>query len=143
MSGFGSVVTYGRADAGGLLSSQPVIAFAATTQPDRARAFYAFVLGLGLIEDTPHALVFDAGGTMLHVQKVRAFAPAPFTVLGWHVADIAAAIRGLAARGIGCELAHGVLPDDDGIWTGPSGARMIWFRDPDGNLLSLMQLPPR
>jgi catechol 2,3-dioxygenase-like lactoylglutathione lyase family enzyme len=140
MSGFGAVVTYGRTNAGGLLSSQPVIAFAATTRPDRARAFYAFVLGLGLVEDTPNALVFDAGGTMLHVHKVRAFAPAPYTVLGWHVADIVAAIRGLAARGIACELAPGMRPDDDGICTGPSGARMIWFRDPDGNLLSLMQV---
>ena len=141
MSSYADVVTYGREQGGGLLSSQPPIAFAATTRPEHARAFYAFVLGLGLIEDTPQALVFDAGGTMLHVQKVRAFAPAPHTVLGWHVPDIVAAVRGLAARGVACERAHGLAPDADGIWTSPSGARTVWFRDPDGNLLSLVQLP--
>jgi predicted enzyme related to lactoylglutathione lyase len=134
--------TYGRADLGGLLSSQPVIAFAATTQPERARAFYAFVLGLAMVEETAQAMVFDAGGTMLQVQKVRAFVPVPHAVLGWQVADIALAVRGLAARGVACESRPGLPPDADGPWTSPSGTRIVWFRDPDGNVLSLMQFPP-
>lgn len=141
--GYGAAIILGREDLRGLLSAQPIIAFAATTQPARALSFYAFVLGLGLIEDAPHALVFDAGGSMLHVQKLRTFVPASHTVLGWHVNDILAARHGLESRGIKCELAPGLLADKDGVWTGPAGDRMIWFRDPDGNLLSLVQLQVR
>jgi catechol 2,3-dioxygenase-like lactoylglutathione lyase family enzyme len=140
MSSFGGVAGYGRTDLGGLLSSQPLVACVATTQPQRARAFYGFVLGLGVIEDTPQALVFDAGGTILRVQKVRAFAPLPHPVLGWQVDDIAAAAQGLAARGIACERWPGLAFDfRDAV----SGARSVWFRDPDDNILALLEAPRR
>lgn len=142
MSGRSLAPTYGRADLGGLLSSQPVIAHAATTQPQRAHAFYAFVLGLALIEETPQALAFDAGGTRLSILKLRSFTPAPHAVLGWQVADIVGAVRGLMARGIACERLGGLPPDADGLWTSPDGARFVWFRDPDGNILSLTEFPP-
>jgi catechol 2,3-dioxygenase-like lactoylglutathione lyase family enzyme len=143
MVGFGAVASYGRSDTGGLLSSQALIAFVPTTRLDRARAFYAFVLGLGLVEDTPGALVFDAGGTMLNVLQVRTFAPAPYAVVGWLVEDIVGARRGLIARGVECQPVPRMAAEPDGICTAPSGLRSIWFRDADTNLLSLMQLPPR
>ncbi len=143
MSDFGAVASYGRSDTGGLLSMQSVIAFVATTRPDRARAFYAFVLGLGLVEETAAALVFDAGGTLLHVQKVRNFTPAPFAVLGWAVEDIVATRRNLLSRGVEFMLVPGVPPDLDGVCTAPTGLRSLWFRDGDANLLSLVQLPQR
>lgn len=143
MSGFNMAPAYGRADAGGLLSSQLVIAHAATVQPERARPFYTYVLGLTLIDETPQDLLFDAGGTLLRVMKVGRLAPAPYPVLGWRVTDIGATLRGLVARGVACERMSGVAQDPDGVWATVAGHLVAWFRDPDGNLLSLTQFPPR
>jgi catechol 2,3-dioxygenase-like lactoylglutathione lyase family enzyme len=122
-----------------MLGEQPLIAMIATTQPERAKAFYADVLGLRLIEDGWFALVFTAGGTRLHIQKVKEFSPLPFTAMGWTVADIAATVAGLANKGIKFERYAGMTQDDAGVWTTPDGAKVCWFKDPDGNTLSLTQ----
>jgi len=122
-----------------VLHSSDVIAFVATTDPERARRFYEAVLGLALLHDEPFALVFDANGTTLRVQKVPALDPTPYTVLGWKVADAGAAVSALAARGVRFERYPGLTQDELGIWTTPSGARVVWFKDPDGNVLSLTQ----
>jgi catechol 2,3-dioxygenase-like lactoylglutathione lyase family enzyme len=143
MSGFAQVATYGRVDTGGLLSASPVIAVAATAQPERARAFYGYVLGLALMEETPLALVFDAGGTKLRVEKVRQVTPSPHGCFGWAVADILGIVRGLAARGIAIERLPGQMHDGDGVWFAPTGEKVAWFRDPDGNLLSATEFPQR
>jgi catechol 2,3-dioxygenase-like lactoylglutathione lyase family enzyme len=132
---------YGRPDTGGLLSSQLIIAHAATTQPERARAFYGFALGLMLMEDTPGGLLFDAGGSMLWVVKVRLIVPASYPILGWQVADIAGTLRALAARAVERVPIPGTMSDRDGVWTAQTGVKYAWFRDPDGNILSLMQSP--
>ena len=123
------------------LASCDVIAFVATTEPDRAREFYETVLGLNLIEEQPFALVFDANGTMLRVAKVQALTPARHTVLGWAVPDIAGAMIELQRKGVTFERFEGFDQDGLGIWTSPDGASVAWFRDPDGNMLSLTQLP--
>lgn len=122
-----------------MLTSHDLIAFVATVRPDDAKAFYGGVLGLRLVEDSPFALVFDAAGTMLRVQKVRELVPAPHTALGWRVADIRAKVEALAARGVAFERYPGLEQDGLGIWTSPAGGRIAWFRDPDGNVLSLTQ----
>lgn len=143
MSGFAQVAAYGRGDAGGLLSGCAVVAGAATCQPERARAFYSYVLGLALVDETPLCLLFEAGGTRLLVRKVRQVIPAPYACLGWVVADIAATVRGLMARGVACERLAGQIHDAGGIWLSPSGERVAWFRDPDGNLLTVTEYPER
>ena len=76
---------------------------------------------------------------MLRVARVERLEPQPFTVLGWRVDDVVAAVRTLLARGVAFELYSGLDQDDLRIWTSPSGARIAWFRDPDGNLLSIAQ----
>lgn len=120
-----------------MLEKAPLIAFSATTDPGAALAFYRDVLGLALIADEPHAIVFDAHGTMLRIQKANQHTPAPHTLLGWRVTDIAETIRGLVARGV-VFVRYGFMPQDAaGVWTAPGGARIAWFKDPDGNLLSL------
>lgn len=117
------------------------IAFVATARAAAALAFYRDVLGFTLQEDAPHALVFEAFGTMLRIQKVEHLEPQPFTALGWAVADIRAEVDALAARGVAFER-YGFIPqDDEGIWTTPDGAKVAWFHDPDGNTLSLTQFP--
>lgn len=124
-----------------MLGSSPIIAFAATEDAARALVFYRDVLGLELKSDEPFALVFDANGTMLRAAKVERAAPPPYTVLGWQVSDIAATVKALTGRGATFERYAGLDQDDAGIWLSPSGAKVAWFKDPDGNLLSLTEFP--
>jgi len=124
-----------------VLTDAPIVAFAATTDLARSHAFYGEMLGLGHIETTPFANVYDVAGTTLRVTLVEAVAPAPYTVLGWTVRDIATAIADLARRGVAFTRYAGLDQDAAGVWTAPGGARIAWFRDPDGNVLSLTQSP--
>jgi predicted enzyme related to lactoylglutathione lyase len=122
-----------------MLDAADLVAFAATTDLDRARVFYEQVLGLPVTEQTDLACVFDANGTMLRVTAVPEVARAGYTVLGWRVADITAAVRELSARGVRFLRFDGMDQDADGVWTSPGGGRIAWFADPDGNTLSLTQ----
>jgi len=122
------------------LGDAPVMAFVATTDPAKAKAFYADVLQLKLVTDDSFALVFDAHGTMLRVSRVREIVIAPYTVLGWQVPDATAAVRELRGRGVVFERYEGFGQDEDGVCTFPGGARVAWFKDPDGNTLSVTQL---
>ena len=124
----------------GMLDKRTIIAFSATNEPERAKQFYRDVLGLPLREESPFALVFEAGGTMLRVQKARGHKPAPHTLLGFEVPDIAADAKALHERGVRFERYPGMEQDALGIWSAPdNGAKIVWFKDPDGNLLSLTQ----
>jgi catechol 2,3-dioxygenase-like lactoylglutathione lyase family enzyme len=126
---------------GAILGASKVMAFVPVTDPARARAFYEGVLGLRLVEDeAPFALVFDANGTMLRVTPVGEHHPAPFTVLGWEVESIEGTVERLTSAGVKFLRFAGMNNGDAlGIWTSPSGARIAWFNDPDGNVLSLTQ----
>jgi catechol 2,3-dioxygenase-like lactoylglutathione lyase family enzyme len=123
-----------------MLAQAPIIAFVATARPDLARQFYTEVLGLRLTHEDQFALAFDAGGTMLRVTIVQQLQPAGYTVLGWIVHDIHAAVADLRSRGVEFERFGFMQQDADGIWTAPGGARVAWFKDPDGNTLSVTQL---
>jgi catechol 2,3-dioxygenase-like lactoylglutathione lyase family enzyme len=122
-----------------VLDTAALMAFVATANAARARDFYKQVLGLRLLSEDPFALVFEANGVTLRVQKVQQMKPAPYTALGWLVSDIRSAIAELVARRVTFERFDGLTQDDLGIWKSPSGARVAWFKDPDGNLLSLTQ----
>src|SRR5947207_12381673 len=126
-----------------MLKSSPIVAFVATTDPKRAKRFYAKTLGLRLVGEDGFALAFDAGGTMLRVTVVQTLQPAGYTVLGWIVPDIAKAVRDLVKRGVIFQRYDGMAQDDLGIWSSPSGARVAWFTDPEGNTLSLTELEPQ
>jgi catechol 2,3-dioxygenase-like lactoylglutathione lyase family enzyme len=122
-----------------MLESSDLVAFVAATDLERARAFYEQALGLRVLEHNDFALVLDANGTMLRVTAVEQVAHAGYTVLGWRVRDVAASMRALAAHGVTFLRYEGMSQDDDGIWTTPSGEKVAWFTDPDGNTLSLTQ----
>ena len=117
-----------------------LIAFVATTRPAAARTVYGDVLGLRLTQADDFALAFDAGGTMLRVATVERLEPAGYTVLGWRVADIRATVSALGARGVVFERYAFMAEASEPIWTAPGGAQVAWFKDPDGNTLSLTQL---
>ncbi|HLJ54668.1 MAG TPA: VOC family protein [Chthonomonadaceae bacterium] len=124
-----------------VLTAAKPMCFVATTLPEEARRFYAETLGLTFVADDPYGIVFTVGdGVMLRVQKVQALSPQQFTVAGWHVEDIEAAVTELSARGVAF-LSFG-FPGQDarGICTFEEGAKVAWFKDPDGNTLSLAQL---
>lgn len=122
-----------------MLNDAKLMAFGATANPMRSRHFYQSVLGLALVEDSPFALVFDANGTELRVQKVDSVSPGSYTALGWAVADIERSVQALSGKGVSFERFPGMQQDALGIWQAPGGAKVAWFRDPDGNLLSLAQ----
>lgn len=121
------------------LANSDVIAFVATTQPEAARAFYCDVLGLSFEEDSLFALVVKTANATLRIQKVQTFEPLPFTSLGWTVTDIKATVQQLSEKGVRFEHFPGMPQDDLGIWATPGGAQVCWFKDPDGNVLSLTQ----
>ena len=122
-----------------MLGSAAMVGFVPTVDPDRARYFYQDVLGLPLVADGGFALIFDANGTALRVTTVQDFTPHPFTVLGWEVDDMVGLVRDLASRGVVFERFEdtGIVQDADAIWHTPDGAAVAWFKDPDGNLLSV------
>jgi catechol 2,3-dioxygenase-like lactoylglutathione lyase family enzyme len=124
-----------------MLGNCDIIAFVTTSDGKRARKFYEGTLGLRVVEDTPFAFEVDAHGTMLRVAKAQKVTVAPYTVLGWKVPDIQKSVRELTAKGVKFERYDGMGQDKLGIWKSPSGASVAWFKDPDGNTLSLTQFP--
>jgi catechol 2,3-dioxygenase-like lactoylglutathione lyase family enzyme len=122
-----------------MLGSEKLMAFIATADAARAKTFYVEVLGLRLVSDEEWAVVFDAHGTMLRMQKAPAVKPLPYTALGWQVPDIALAVATLRDRGVSFERYDHLPQDASGVWTTRDGSKVAWFKDPDGNLLSLTQ----
>ena len=121
------------------LVSAKLVAFLPTRDAERARAFYESRLGLTFLNDDSFALIFNANGTMLRIVRAGNFTPAPFTVLGWHVADIVGTVAQLRERGIAFQNFPGLEQDENDVWTAPGGTKVAWFLDPDGNVLSISQ----
>jgi catechol 2,3-dioxygenase-like lactoylglutathione lyase family enzyme len=122
-----------------MLGSNNIVAFVPTRDAEKARAFYEGVLGLRFVKDDGFALVFDANGIMIRVAKAPEFKPLPFTILGWQVSGIENVVRELHNKGVHFEIFGFPKQDELGIWTAPTGDRVAWFKDPDGNLLSVSQ----
>ncbi|MGA2497831.1 MAG: VOC family protein [Tepidisphaeraceae bacterium] len=120
-----------------------MIAFVPTRDPQRSRRFYEQTLGLEFVSEDPFALVFRAHGVMLriaNVSTVKDFKPAPFSILGWCVSSAESTVRALGEKGIAFERYPGMHQNALGIWHSPSGAQVAWFKDPDGNLLSITEI---
>lgn len=124
------------------LNKYNIIAFVPIMDVPRAKAFYHDKLGLRLVgEELPFALVFDANGIMLRLAISENVAPLPGTVLGWQVPDINTALSDLELAGVSFERYDFLTQDTRGIWTTPTGAKVAWFKDPDGNVLSISEHP--
>jgi catechol 2,3-dioxygenase-like lactoylglutathione lyase family enzyme len=120
-----------------MIAAYPLKAFLPTIDPDRALVFFRDTIGLPLVSRDGHGMEFDAGNCRLRVTTVRELTPHPFTVLGWHVEGMENIIRDLTAKGVVFERYSFFVQDDLGIWTAPGGTKVAWFKDPDGNILSL------
>ena len=117
-----------------------LMAFVGTRDQARARAFYEGTLGLRLLNADSFARAFDVGGVMLRVTNVEKLEPSAHTVLGWQVDSAAATVAALQAAGVQFERYPFLEQDPQGIWTAPGGSQIAWFKDPDGNVLSIAQL---
>jgi catechol 2,3-dioxygenase-like lactoylglutathione lyase family enzyme len=122
-----------------MLASAELVAFVPVADLGRARSFYENILGLPCVDANRSACVFDCHGTTLRATLVENFTPAGHTVVGWAVADLPAAVEYLTDRAVVMERYDGVEQDDRGIWTTPAGDQVVWFKDFDGNTLSLTQ----
>jgi len=122
----------------GMLGTTKIMAFIPTKDYDKARAFYEGILGLRYVGNDGHAMTLDANGIMIRVSKVD-FKPFPFTILGWQVSDIERVVSALQERGVTFERFGFFEQDALGVWTAPSGDKVAWFKDPDGNTLSVSQ----
>ena len=122
-----------------MLGTAKIVAFMAVRDHHRAREFYETALGLPWVKENESAAEFDANGIMQRVATVLEFQSASFTVLGWQVRDIKASVRDLERRGVRFQRYSGLQQDAQAIWTSPANAKVAWFKDPDGNLLSLTE----
>ncbi|SRR6266849_6611248 len=122
-----------------MLSTSKIVAFAATADSNKARALYEGILGLEFISEDEFAVVYKAQGVELRIQKVRALNPQPHTQLGWSVSSIDEVVRALSGRGVAFQRYSYLTQDSHGVWMAPSGAKIAWFKDPDGNLISLTE----
>ena len=122
-----------------MLSSQKLKAFIPTANPQLAKEFYMNILGLKLVSEDEYALEFEGNGTLLRITTVDNLEPHPFTVLGWNVNGLPVLVKSLVDRGVEFEKYDHFEQDDLGIWTSPNKAKVVWFKDPDGNLLSLTE----
>ena len=120
-----------------MLAEARQVGFVGVSDLDEAERFYGGVLGLPLDDARPFALVAHTGASQVRITLVEEVRAAPYTVLGWVVADLEAEVDGLVASGVTFHRYDGMEQDERGIWTAPSGARIAWFGDPDGNTLSL------
>ena len=122
-----------------MLASSKIIGFVPTKDSAKARDFYEGKLGFRFVSDDPFALVMKAGETMIRIAKARDFTPAIYTVMGWEVQDIEKVVAWLTGRGVVFEKYPFVQDQEHGIWTTPNGDKVAWFKDPDGNVLSVSQ----
>ncbi len=121
------------------ISGRPAYAVLMTRNLDRALAFYVDLLGLSVISRDEYGCFLEAGGTEVRLSVVAEVPETPGTVLGWRVPDVSATVAWLAGLGVTVEHIDGIGQDSAGIWASADGARLAWFRDPDGNLLSLLE----
>ena len=124
-----------------MLREAAITSFLGSTDLPRARAFFEGLLGLDVVSLDGFALLLRSANGLIRVTQVAEAVNAPYTVLGWDVRDIRGAALALAARGVTFTRYPGMAQDELGIWTAPSGSRIAWFRDPDGNVLSIAQHP--
>ena len=122
-----------------MLSNENLKAFVPTTKPKKAKLFYSETLGLKLLSEDNYASEFDANGTVLRVTIVPQLTPHPFTILGWNVQNIVSMITELSNKHVTFERYDFLKQDNLGIWTSPNGSKVAWFKDPDGNILSLTE----
>lgn len=125
-----------------MIAQAELIAFIPTVDAERARRFYVDTLGLTFVSDDEFAITIRSGNIDIRISRIEAFNPSHHTILGWKVPSIATTVQQFASNGIAFERYPFLEQDEHGIWNAPDGAaKVAWFKDPDGNVLSISQHP--
>ena len=122
-----------------MLDSAKLTGFLFTLDYDRAREFFVHKLGCEFVDQNPFALVVSVGGNQIRISRIPDFVPAKGTVLGWEVKNINACVDWLTQQGVALENYPFIQDQERGIWTTPDGSKVAWFKDPDGNILSISE----
>lgn len=122
-----------------MLTTARMVGFVPTSDYEKARSFYEGKLGFQFLSLDQYALVMKVGGHMVRISKIPDFTPRQGTILGWEVENIESAASWLRDRGVTLEKYPFVQDRELGIWTTPTGEKVAWFKDPDGNILSVSQ----
>ena len=122
-----------------MLASAKIVGFIPTRDYDKARAFYEGKLEFEFVSHGQFALVLRVGGHQIRVVKMPNFTPLQGTILGWEVTNIESIVDWLQDRGVATEKYSFVSDQVRGIWSTPTGDKVAWFKDPDGNVLSVSQ----
>ncbi len=124
-----------------MLKEPRITAFLPTVKPERSKQFYMNTLGLKLVSEDIYALEFEGRGAFLRITVVEKFIPHSFTVLGLKIENIVSQVKTLIKKGVMLERYKYFEQDELGIWVAPSKAKIAWFKDPDGNIISLTEYP--
>src|SRR5215468_6443851 len=122
-----------------MLENGKMVGFVLTKDYDASKTFYEGKLGFEFVSLDQFALVVKVGGHHVRIVKMPDLTPLRSTVLGWEVTNIDAAVDWLDSRGVETEKYPFVQDKERGIWSAPGGAKVAWFKDPDGNVLSVSQ----
>ncbi len=124
-----------------MLERAHLVGFVAASDLGVADAFYGGLLGLRRTASTPLANVYDVSGAQLCVVRADHTEPTGQTLFAWSVDDLSATVAELRRAGVELLLYPGLDQDGDRAWKSPAGARVVWFTDPEGHILSIMQMP--
>jgi catechol 2,3-dioxygenase-like lactoylglutathione lyase family enzyme len=122
-----------------MLFDKEIKIYISSTKLSAAKYFYKDKLGLMILSEKESGIELRANGVSLTIQFVKSFTPQKFTVLGWRVKNIAEIVSLLNNNGIHCERYESLQQDYHGIWTSLEGVKQAWFKDPDGNILSISE----
>jgi len=123
------------------LAGATMVGFVATANGERCRRFYEQQLGFRVVSEDDLAITLDAAGQPIRIQKLRQHTPQQFTVLGWNVRDLDAVLDRLERAGVRPEQFGLPMQDPRGVASFPDSTRLVWLKDPDGNILSVAQMP--
>ncbi len=124
----------------GILENARPVAIICTRDRARSAPFYRDTLGLRLVAEDQFAAVFSLNGAVMRLSDVADWRPHEHTIFGFNVDDISACVKALASKGVSFIRYQGMNQDDDGVWVSPDGAaKVAWFKDPDGNNLSIAE----
>lgn len=122
-----------------MLTEGKIVGFVPTNDSKKARSFYEGKLGFQFVSEDQFALVMNAHGNNIRIAKGAKFTPAHYTVLGWEVKDIESVVTALKQSGVEFESYPFIQDRKLMIWSTPDGSKVAWFKDPDGNVLSVSQ----
>jgi predicted enzyme related to lactoylglutathione lyase len=123
-----------------MLNRADLMAFVPVSDLVRAQEFYGGTLGLEVRHTDEYGAMLASNGTTVRLALVQDYERPAFTVLGWQVASIEEAVAALTKAGVTLHRYQGMGQDDAGVWrAAPSGDRVAWFSDSEGNTLSVTQ----